>query len=117
VVVVAVVVQCYAVEFFKRVGEFAHRRCEARIEGNALDSRRTNVYALAFLDVAEVGRLDTGALVRNNRRFHMTKKRPLRGLEEGCGLDVRGTSPRAQSFRLVLDQKLANQSFAETRKC
>jgi len=117
VVIVAIMMQRNAIEFFKRVGKLAHRRREAGIEGNAFNSRRANVYALAFLDVAEIGRLDTSALVRDDRRLHVTKKRPLRGFEKGCSLDVRGTGTRAQSFGLILDQEFANQAFAETRKC
>lgn len=87
-VIVTVVVKCDAVELLKRIRNLAHGRGETRVERDALDLGGSDIYALALLDIAEVGCLNTSTLVRNNRWLHMTQKRPLCGAEEGRSLDV-----------------------------
>lgn len=72
VVVVAIVVEGNAVEFFERICNLAHGCCETRVEGHTLHPRGSNVYALALLYIAEVRRLDALALVWDDGRFHVS---------------------------------------------
>jgi hypothetical protein len=102
--VVAVVMKSHAVELFERVGNFAHWRCETRVKRNTLDLGGSDIHTVALLHIAEVGCLDTGALVGNNRWLHVSQKRPLCGAEEGGGLDVRGSGTRAQTTGLIFDE-------------
>lgn len=43
----------------------------------------------------------------------MPDQSPLRGAEEGMGLDVRGAGAGAQAAVLVFDEELADEGFAE----
>lgn len=88
VVVVAVVVQGDAVELFEWISNLAHGRGKTRIERYALDPGGSNIYALALLDITEVGCFDALTLVWDNGRLHVTQKCPLSGAEERRCLDI-----------------------------
>jgi hypothetical protein len=104
VVVVAVVVKSHAVELFEWVSDLAHWRCETRVKRNTLDLGRSDIHTVALLHIAEVGCLDTSALVWNNRWLHVPQKRPLCSAEEGGSLDIRCSSTRAQTTGLIFDE-------------
>lgn len=111
--VITIVVKSDAVEFLKRIRNLAHWRRKPRVQWHAFDLRGSNVDTLALFDIPEVGRLDTVTLVGNDGGFRVAQQRPLCGSEEGCSLDIRSTSARAQSLGLVLDQQLAHKRFAK----
>lgn len=116
-VIVAIMVKSNAVELLKRIHNFAHGSCKTRVKRDALDSRSANVNTLALLDVSEVGCFDPMTLVWNNGRFRVTQKRPLCCAEEGSSLDVRSTSTRSESSRLIFDKQFANEGLAEAVCC
>ena len=68
---------------------------------------------MALLDVAEVDRVDTTALVRNHWRLAMPQQRPLCRTEEWVSLDVRGTGAGAESAQFILDQEFPDKRFAQ----
>jgi hypothetical protein len=86
--VVAIMMKSYAVELFERIGNFAHGCSKTRVERNTLDLGGPNVHTVTLLDIAEVGRLNTCALMWHNRRLHVAKKCPLCGTEKWSRLDV-----------------------------
>ena len=112
-VIITVVVKGDTVELLEGIRSLAHRRRKAGVQWHTLYLGGSNVDTLALLDIPEVGRLNTVTLVRNDRGFRVAQQRPLCGSEEGCRLDVRSTSARAQALSLVLDEQLAHKRLAE----
>lgn len=107
--------QSNAVELLERIRDLASRG--RRIHGNPLHLdvlAPADIDAPAFLDVAEVDRVRAPALVGDHGRFHVANERPLGLPEEGMGLHIGGTSARAQTFRLVLDQEFPDEGLAQT---
>jgi hypothetical protein len=71
VVIVAVVMQSYAVELLKGVGKFAHWGSETRVKRDTFDLGGSDIHTVALLHVAEVRCFNTCALVRNDRGLHV----------------------------------------------
>ena len=91
VMVVSVVMEGDAVELLKWICHFSHWCSQARVQGYALDPRGSDINTLGLLDIPEVGRLYTLALMWDNWWLHVSQQRPLRCLEEWRSLDVRCT--------------------------
>lgn len=72
VMVVSVVVKSDAVELFKRICNFTPWRSKTRVQRYALDPRGSNINTLGLLDISEVGRLYTLALVWDDGRLHVS---------------------------------------------
>jgi hypothetical protein len=113
-VIITIVVKGNTVEFLEGIRNLAHRCRKAGVQWHTLYLGGSDVDTLALLDISEVGRLNTVALVRNDRGFRVAQQRPLCGSEEGCRLDVRSTSARTQALSLILDEQLAHKRLAET---
>ena len=73
VMVVAIVVECDTVKFFKWIDNLTHWCRETRVQWYTLGPCGSDVYALTLLDIAEVGRLHALALMRDNGWFHVSK--------------------------------------------
>lgn len=113
--VVAVVMEGYAVEFLKRIGSLTTGRCEAAVERHALHRPRpADVHTLALLDVAEVDGVEGTPLIWYDWWLHVSDQSPLSRPEEGMYLDVRSSCTGTQSAILVLDKQLAYERFAQT---
>ncbi|KAK1089810.1 hypothetical protein LTR48_009546, partial [Friedmanniomyces endolithicus] len=52
---------------------------------------------MRFLDVPEIHGVDSAALVRDDRWFHVAEESPGGGAEEGVGFDVRGAGAGAET--------------------
>lgn len=92
IVIIAVMMQRNAVELLEGVCNFTHGSSEAGIQRDALSFRRTDIDALTFFHIPEVGSFDAAALVRDHGRLHMAQQRPLSCTEERMGFYVGGTS-------------------------
>lgn len=91
---VIVVVECNAVEFKERICSLVAWSCQSAIQWNTTAIHRpssADINALTLLDVPKIDRIDSMALVRDNRRLHMANQGPLSCTEEGVSLDVRCT--------------------------
>lgn len=94
VVFVALVMEGDAVELEERIRNLTAGGGQSAIQRYSLDVLGpANVYALALLHVAEVGRLRRLGRVGNDGRLHVANKSPLRGAEEGMPFDIRGACP------------------------
>ena len=72
-VVIAVVVQSDAVELFEWIRNFTHGSSETRVQWDTFDFRHTDIYALALLDVPEVGCFYAVTLVGDDGWFRMAQ--------------------------------------------
>lgn len=109
---IIVVVERDAVELEEGVCGFVARGCQPAVQGNARGIHRpgaANVHAFALLDVPKVDGINATALVGDDGWFHVADQGPLRGAEEGVGLDVGGTSSGTQPSVLVLDQEFPDE--------
>lgn len=88
---VVVVVECNAVEFKERVCGLVAWSCQSAIQWNTSSIHRpgsADINALALLDVPKIDRINSLALIRDNRWLHMANQSPLRCTEEGVSLNV-----------------------------
>ncbi len=94
--VVAVVMQGDAVEFFERIDHFPARRRQSAVERHAFKLHRprsTDVDAITLFHIPEIDRVYPFPLVRDNWGLHMANQRPLRRPKEWMCFNVRGPRP------------------------
>lgn len=116
-IVVTIMMQRHAVKLFKRVDNFVAGGGQANVERKIVHvhgAGSTDINALALFDVAKVEGVNTLALVRDNRRFHVPNKGPLSGAEKGMSLYIGCACASAETTILIFDQKLPNKRLAET---
>lgn len=89
---IVIVVKRDAVKLEEWVCSFSAGGRQSAIQGNTNGSGTADVNAFTLLDIPKVDGVDSTALVRDNRRLHVTNQSPLSRSEEGVGLDIRGTS-------------------------
>lgn len=105
IVVVAVMMERYAVKLLERIRSLATGSRKAAVERNALHgSRSTDVHTFALLDVAEVDGVEGTPLIWYDWRLHVSDQCPLSRPEEGVNLDVRGSCTGTQSAVFVFDE-------------
>lgn len=98
---IAIMMQCNAIELLKRICNFPARRVESTVERYTLHfargytppfvlarHRRAEIDGMGFLNVAEVDGVDAATLVGNDGWFLVTEESPRGGAEEGMGFDV-----------------------------
>jgi hypothetical protein len=111
VVIYTVVMESHRVEALEWIVDFLARGGQITVKGNTLHLRSTDVDRFGLLDRAEVGGVDSLALVGDDRRLGVAKKSPLRSAEEGMTLHVAGTSPGSQAAKLILRKQFPNNVF------